>query len=79
MTIEWAALSMITRIHHVQITVPPESQDIAKAFYCGLLGLPEIDKPDQLRTRGGFWVRVGEAELHVGVEEGVDRQTNEVE
>jgi catechol 2,3-dioxygenase-like lactoylglutathione lyase family enzyme len=64
---------MIIGIHHIQITVPPGDEAAARAFYCDTLGLPEAEKPDSLKGRGGFWVQVGNRQLHVGVEEGVDR------
>jgi catechol 2,3-dioxygenase-like lactoylglutathione lyase family enzyme len=60
---------MITGIDHVQITIPPQSEELARAFYCRLLGLPEIDKPASLKERGGFWLQVGDQQVHVGVEE----------
>ena len=65
---------MIRRIHHVQITIPPGSEDRARRFYCDVLGLPEIDKPDSLSDRGGFWLQVGGQPVHVGVEETADRR-----
>ncbi|GMW02303.1 MAG: glyoxalase [Candidatus Hydrogenedentota bacterium] len=65
---------MIRRIHHAQITVPRDCEDAAKAFYCGVLQLTEISKPASLAGRGGFWVRVGDQELHVGTEPDVDRK-----
>src|SRR5262245_60264313 len=64
---------MITGIDHVQITIPPDAEAAARAFYCQLLGLPEIEKPASLKGRGGFWLQVGDRPVHVGVEEGVDR------
>ena len=64
----------ISRLHHVQITIPPGPEAAARAFYCGLLGLPEIDKPESLAGRGGFWVALGDQQVHIGVEEGVDRE-----
>ncbi|MBX3013051.1 MAG: VOC family protein [Caldilineaceae bacterium] len=64
---------MITTIHHVQITVPRHAEKTARAFYCDLLGLPELEKPAALAARGGFWVQVGPLQLHIGTEEGVDR------
>ncbi len=63
----------IQRIHHIQITVNCADEDAARQFYIDFLGLPEIDKPNSLKARGGFWCRVGDRDLHVGVEEGVDR------
>lgn len=65
---------MITGINHVQITISAADEDAARAFYCDVLGLPEIEKPDSLKGRGGFWVMAGDRQLHIGVEEGVDRR-----
>ncbi len=65
---------MIIGIHHVQITILPTDEAAAQAFYIDLLGLAEIEKPDSLKGRGGFWVQVGDRQLHVGVEDGVDRR-----
>ena len=59
----------IIRLHHAQITIPIGAESEAKAFYCGLLGLDEIPKPESLRSRGGFWLQVGDRQVHVGVEE----------
>jgi catechol 2,3-dioxygenase-like lactoylglutathione lyase family enzyme len=64
---------MITNIHHVQITIPADAETAGRAFYCGVLGLTEIPKPDSLRDRGGFWLQVGDQAVHVGVEDGVAR------
>lgn len=63
----------LQRVHHVQITIPKNAEDAARTFYCGVLGLPEIEKPDSLKGRGGFWVRLGDLQLHIGTEDGVDR------
>jgi catechol 2,3-dioxygenase-like lactoylglutathione lyase family enzyme len=65
---------MITGVDHVQITIPPATEKEARAFYCRLLGLPEIEKPASLRGRGGLWLQVGDRQVHIGVEEGVNRQ-----
>ena len=64
---------MILGLHHAQITIPVGAEAAGRAFYCGLLGLPEIAKPDSLAGRGGFWVRVGALQVHVGTEDGVER------
>ena len=63
----------IVRLHHVQITIPPGAEDEARRFYCGVLRLPEIPKPAALIGRGGLWVTVGDQQLHIGTEDGVDR------
>ena len=64
---------MIIAIHHVQITIPNGSEEQARAFYCGVLGLQEIEKPEILAGRGGFWLALGDRSVHVGAEQGVDR------
>jgi len=63
---------VILSIHHAQITVPRGAEDQAREFYCGTLGLKEISKPDALKDRGGFWLGVGDRQIHVGIEDGVD-------
>ncbi|WP_214793436.1 MULTISPECIES: VOC family protein [unclassified Exiguobacterium] len=65
---------MITGIHHVQLTIPTGAEQEAKAFYCDFLGLHEIEKPDSLKGRGGFWLQVGDRSVHVGAEDNVERQ-----
>lgn len=64
----------IQGIHHIQITIPKGAEAEAKAFYCDFLGLMEIEKPDSLKGRGGFWLQIGPQQVHVGSEDGIDRQ-----
>lgn len=64
---------MIRGIHHVQITIPKNAEQEARRFYCDMLGMNEIEKPDALKPRGGFWLAVGELQLHVGTEDGIER------
>lgn len=63
----------IIRLHHAHITVAPADVEAARAFYLGTLHLEEIPKPDSLLGRGGFWVRLADQQIHVGVEDGVNR------
>lgn len=65
---------MILALHHAQITIPPEAEAEARSFYCDFLGLQEIEKPDSLKQRGGFWLQIGQLSLHVGLEANVERQ-----
>jgi catechol 2,3-dioxygenase-like lactoylglutathione lyase family enzyme len=58
----------IADIHHVQITIPVGAEEEARAFYVGVLGLPEIEKPASLAGRGGLWVMAGGRQIHLGVE-----------
>ena len=65
----------IIGLHHAQITIPSGAEEQGRHFYCALLGLPEIEKPESLRGRGGFWLQVGDRQVHIGSEDGVERQT----
>ncbi len=65
----------IRRMHHVQVTVPSDAESAARKFYCQILGLEEFDTPDSLKSRGGFWLLLGDQELHVSLEDGFDRTT----
>jgi len=55
-------------IHHVQLAMPAGGEDQARAFYSGLLGIPERIKPDNLAGRGGCWFETGALKVHLGVE-----------
>jgi catechol 2,3-dioxygenase-like lactoylglutathione lyase family enzyme len=66
---------MIIGIHHAQITIPKGAEEEGKNFYCGTLGLTEKEKPESLKGRGGFWLEVGDRDVHVGTEDGFDRLT----
>lgn len=60
---------MILGINHVQITVPKGGESQAREFYCNLLGLVEIEKPTPLKANGGFWLKAGSLQVHIGVED----------
>ena len=66
----------IQGLHHAQITVPSNKVDEARDFYLGLLGLEEIPKPENLLARGGFWMQLGTVEIHVGIQDDIDRHSN---
>ena len=64
----------IIRLHHANINIPPGTEDEARAFYCDLLGLEEIEKPDALKANGGFWLRLDNLDVHVGTQGGLERR-----
>ena len=59
----------ITSIDHVQIAVPRALEGEALRFYREVFALPEIEKPAELRARGGAWFQVGPLQMHIGVDE----------
>lgn len=58
----------ILAIEHVQLAMPAGKEDEARAFYAGLLGIPEVRKPPELAQRGGAWFESGSVKIHLGVE-----------
>ncbi len=56
-------------LHHVQLAMPTGAEDVARAFFTGVLGIPEVPKPAVLAGRGGAWFEEGDVRIHVGVEE----------
>ena len=57
-----------TAIDHVQLTMPPGGEEMARQFYRDLLGRAEIPKPPELAKRGGCWFESGEVQIPLGVE-----------
>jgi len=58
----------VTSLHHVQLAMPAGGEDRARAFYLGLLGIPEQPKPAHLVARGGCWFEDGPLRVHLGVD-----------
>lgn len=65
---------MILKVQHAQITIPVGEEEKAREFYCELLGLREIPKPESLKQRGGFWMELSGFQIHVGTENDFDRK-----
>jgi hypothetical protein len=58
-----------TAIDHVQLAMLPGEEEVARAFYSGLLGMTELPEPPELAKRGGCWFESGGVQLHLGVEQ----------
>lgn len=59
---------IVEGLHHVQLAMPPGGEDEARAFYTGLLDIPEVPKPAPMAARGGVWFERGGLRVHLGVE-----------
>jgi catechol 2,3-dioxygenase-like lactoylglutathione lyase family enzyme len=59
----------VIELDHVQIAAPSGCEAEARRFFGEVLGLPELEKPEALRSRGGTWFALGDRQLHVGVED----------
>jgi catechol 2,3-dioxygenase-like lactoylglutathione lyase family enzyme len=63
---------MVTALHHVNVTVPPELEAATKEFYGSVLGLEQVPKPAASR-QSGAWYQIGATQLHLSLGDGVDR------
>ncbi len=59
----------VERLDHVQLAMPPGREAEARAFYSGVLAIPEVEKPPHLAKRGGCWFERDGLKLHLGVEQ----------
>lgn len=61
-------MTHLRALHHFQLGIPAGTEETCRAFWSGVLGCEEIDKPPELARRGGCWFRAGSMEVHLGVE-----------
>ena len=59
----------VTRLSHVNVTVPQSLEGAAKHFYGTILGLPEVPKPAESKGRGGAWYQLDAVQLHLSRED----------
>ena len=59
---------MVTALHHVNVTVPPELEAATKHFYGEVVGLKQVPKPATAR-QSGAWYQIGENQLHLSAED----------
>lgn len=59
----------IVGIDHIQIAVPKALEQECLAFYRTVMALPEIEKPEKLKARGGAWFQINPTtQMHVGID-----------
>lgn len=64
---------MKVRLQHVSIPRPPDSDEVTRQFYGGLLGLEEKPAPSSIVSLGLIWYWVGDdSELHIFTEDSID-------
>lgn len=59
---------MIKRLDHADIIIPKGGEDTARRYYCEILGLREIEKPEALKKNGGLWIQLNGSQLHLSHE-----------
>lgn len=60
--------TMVTALHHVNVTVPSDLEDATKHFYGSVLGLKQVPKPAAARQTG-VWYQIGDNQLHLSIED----------
>lgn len=61
---------MLDSLDHVQIAMPRGGEERVRAYFGGLLGLVELEKPSALAGRCGVWFGLPDGcQIHLGVEE----------
>ncbi len=55
----------VISLEHVNVRVAPEVEEATKHFYGTVLGMQEVPKPAELRSRGGAWYELGAVQLHL--------------
>jgi catechol 2,3-dioxygenase-like lactoylglutathione lyase family enzyme len=58
----------ILSLDHVQIAIPVGGEAQARAFYGGILGFAEVEKPAAMAARRSIWFIAGPVNLHLGIE-----------
>ncbi|CAN5621780.1 VOC family protein [soil metagenome] len=64
---------MVIGVNHVQVNVSAAELDRAREFYLQFMGFKEITRPRTFKSKG-VWMHAGSFEMHIGVEDGVDRK-----
>ena len=65
---------MIVGVNHVQVNVPTTALPQAREFYLNFMGMKEITRPTSFKSPG-IWMHAGNFEMHIGVEDNIDRTT----
>jgi catechol 2,3-dioxygenase-like lactoylglutathione lyase family enzyme len=59
---------LLNAIHHINLVIPAGKEDLARAFYGDILGLPEVEQPDELKPSGGCWFEQGNVRVHISID-----------
>ena len=61
-------MPLLNGLDHVQLEAPAGCEAAAREFFGGVLGLPELQKPEALRKNGGCWFGLPDGrQVHIGV------------
>lgn len=58
----------VVGLHHVQLAIPPNSEEEARAFYSDILGLAEVSPPTTAIASRSIWFENERVRIHLGIE-----------
>jgi catechol 2,3-dioxygenase-like lactoylglutathione lyase family enzyme len=64
----------VVGVNHAQVNVSSADHERAREFYLGFLGFTEVQRPAVFKS-GGTWMNAGSFEVHIGLEDGIERKT----
>ena len=56
------------RLDPIRLAIPQVSKDTCREFWGSCLQFNQIEKPENLKLRGGAWFRKEAVEIHLGTE-----------
>ncbi len=56
------------RLDHVQLCFAPGKLEDARRFYTEVIGLQQIDRPQEFSGSQGIWFQLSNMQLHLGME-----------
>lgn len=56
------------RLDHIMLCIPPGTEQQARDFYGGVLGLPELSDLGYPLPHGAIWFQMGDIQLHIRAE-----------
>jgi catechol 2,3-dioxygenase-like lactoylglutathione lyase family enzyme len=63
---------VIVGVNHVQVNVAHADLERAREFYISFMGMTEAPRPTTFKSKG-IWMNAGNFEMHIGLEDGVNR------
>lgn len=57
------------RLDHIMICIPPGTEQQAREFYGGVLGLEELNDLGYPLPHGAIWFQMGDIQLHIRAED----------
>ncbi|GGH22952.1 VOC family protein [Dyadobacter endophyticus] len=57
------------RLDHIMLCIPPGTEQQAREFYGGVLGLEELTNLGYPLPHGAIWFQMGDIQLHIRAEE----------